>query len=308
MRPIPFKNIARAAFWLLWAAPALRAAGYSEAEITRIHEEVKVLKANATPRTARTGERILPVTSVATGANSRAELRFPDRSLTRLGANSRFTLRGEGRTLDLTEGVMMLQVPKKQGGAKVRAAGVTAAVTGTTVLVECHPGGVIKLIVIEGTCILSLNGQPGVVQEAGAGQMIVMQDGDTSIPLPVDVDLAKLLQTSKLLSADDSTQPNQQEIAQAVQIQQQLLKDGDLVKANFFVPGTGLTISLNNNTRNNLGNLQLFQQQSQIVNIVQQVNNPPPPKNTAPPPPAPPPPPPPPPSSGGGGGGPSTGL
>src|SRR5436189_2543885 len=112
---------------LLGSHAHLRAASYSEAELTRVHEEVRVLKAKAAPRSAQAGERIVPVTTVATGANSRAELRFPDNSLTRLGANSRFTLNGEGRTLDLGEGVMMLQVPKKQGGAKVRTAAVTAA-------------------------------------------------------------------------------------------------------------------------------------------------------------------------------------
>ncbi|OAI56211.1 hypothetical protein AYO49_00990 [Verrucomicrobiaceae bacterium SCGC AG-212-N21] len=262
---------------------SLSAASYSEAEITRVHQEVKILKANASPRSAQAGERVVPVTTVSTGSNSRAELRFPDKSLTRLGANSRFTLAGQGRNLDLVEGVMMLQVPKNRGGAKVRTAAVTAAVTGTTIIVEYHPGGIIKLIVAEGTCVLSLNSDPSQFQELKAGQMITMTDGSNFIPLPVDVDLKKLLATSKLLNPDDPNQPNQQQIADAVQVQQQLLKDGDLSKANFVLPGNGLTISLNNYNRNNVGNLQLFQQ-SQIVPVVPKVVNNPPPKNNPPPP------------------------
>ncbi len=298
MPHISYLSALKAGFLVsLGSAVMASAASYSEAEITRTFEEVKVLKASAAPRSAQAGERIYPVTSVATGAKSRAELRFPDKSLTRLGANSRFTLSGEGRTLDLSQGVMMLQVPKKQGGAKVRTAAVTAAVTGTTILVEYHPGGMIKLIVVEGECVLSMNKNASEFQVVKAGQMIVMTDTSPIVPLPVDVDLAKLLSSSKLLSNNDSNQPNQQQIADAVNVQQQLLKDGDLVKANFFLPSNGLTISLSNDTRNNLGNLQLFQQ-SQIPGVIPQVINSPPPPKQSPPPPLPPPPPVPPPSTG----------
>lgn len=238
---------------LLFASQMVaRSASYSSAEITRVHKEVKVLKANAVPRTATEGLQIKPVTSVATGSDARAELRFPDQTLTRLGANSRLTLRGESRTLDLDHGVMMLQVPKNQGGAKVRTAGVTAAVTGTSVLIEYHPGGVVKLIVIEGECVLSLNRDRGEFQVLRAGQMISMTDGAASIPPPVDIDLGKLLQTSKLISADDPSQPNQQQIMQAVQVQQRLITTGDLVDRNLVLSNPGITIGLNNNTTSNV--------------------------------------------------------
>lgn len=60
----------------------LSAASYTKAEVTRLHNEVKVLKENAAPREAVVGDEISSVTSVATGAASRAELKFPDNSLT----------------------------------------------------------------------------------------------------------------------------------------------------------------------------------------------------------------------------------
>jgi hypothetical protein len=201
----------------------LAAADYDQAEITKVHREVQVMKANAAPRNASEGQQIKPVTSVATGAASRAELRFPDRTLTRLGANSRFTLRGGSRTLDLDRGVMMVQVPKRQGGAQIRTAGVTAAVTGTTVLIEYHPGGVVKLIVIEGECVLTLNRDRSEFQTLRAGQMITMQDGAGAIPAPQDIDLGRLLESSRLISANDSTQPNQQ--AKFPHFQDEFLRD-----------------------------------------------------------------------------------
>src|SRR5689334_13419627 len=103
-----------------WATSPIFAAGYSEAQITRLHNDVKILKENVAPKTASVGQQINPVSSVATGADSRAELQFPDQSLTRLGSNSRFTLRGDARTIELDKGVMLMQVPEQIKGAKVR--------------------------------------------------------------------------------------------------------------------------------------------------------------------------------------------
>jgi hypothetical protein len=241
-----------AAAWLAGFPHFLAAADYDQAEITKVHREVQVMKANAAPRNASEGQQIKPVTSVATGAASRAELRFPDRTLTRLGANSRFTLRGGSRTLDLDRGVMMVQVPKRQGGAQIRTAGVTAAVTGTTVLIEYHPGGVVKLIVIEGECVLTLNRDRSEFQTLRAGQMITMQDGAGAIPAPQDIDLGRLLESSRLISANDPTQPNQQAIQNAVQMQQQLINQGDLLSGGVVLQNPGITVGLTNNTTSNV--------------------------------------------------------
>jgi len=234
------------------AASPLRAASFTEAEFTRLFNEVKVLKSNVAPRDAVVGGQIDAVTSVATGEDSRAEMRFPDKSLTRLGANSRFTLRGDKRTLELDEGVMLLQVPKKMGGAKVRTAAVTAAVTGTTVLFEYVKGGFVKLIVIEGSVDLYFNDKPGVFKTVNAGEMIIMQVDSNFIPDPVDVDLNLLLRTSKLISADDVGTPNLKQVAEAAKEQSSKLKKGELVKTNLMIPGRGTQVAIMTNTRMNL--------------------------------------------------------
>ena len=236
------------------AALPLSAASYKQAEFTRLENEVKVLKENVAPKAAAVGEQINPVTSVATGANSRAELRFPDKSLTRLGANSRFTLRGEARTLDLNSGVMMLQVPDQITGAKVRTAAVTAAVTGGTVIFEFLPDGYIKVVVVEGSVDLSMNKDPSNFITISAGQMIIMKPDSTSFPRPVDVDLKRLLQTSKLLTADDRNAPNTNLIHDAVQQQQGEIKNGDLVKTHLVIPGRGTQVNLASDIRLNLFN------------------------------------------------------
>lgn len=237
------------------AAVTMRRAGaesYTEAQFTRVDNEVRILKENAQPQSATIGAQIKAITTVSTGGNSRAELRFPDRSLTRLGSNTRFTLRGEARTLDLIEGVMMLQVPKKMGGAKVRTAAVTAAVTGTTVMIEYRPDGYVKLIVIEGEVDLYNNNKPSDVRTAHAGEMILMKpDGKTPVPEPVDIDLKKLLQSSKLLSADDEG-PNSKQINTALQGQQREIKNGELGQTGLVIPGRGNIIRLTDDARLNL--------------------------------------------------------
>jgi hypothetical protein len=232
----------------------LQAAKYDQATITRVFNEVRILKGETNYRQAEVGTDVQAVSSVATGADSRAELRFPDQSLTRLGANSRFTLRGEGRTLELEQGTMLLQVPKRIGGAKVRTAAVTAAVTGTSVLFEYLPGGFIKLIVIEGTVDLFFNDRPGQFSTVKAGEMIIMRENAKTLPLPVDVDLERLLKTSKLISAEDKEMPNQEQVVQALQTQQQELQQGDLVQTSLVIPGQGTVVQIDGNTRLNVAN------------------------------------------------------
>jgi hypothetical protein len=236
------------------ATSPLGAAGYSKAEITRLHNDVKVLKENVAAKTASVGQQIDPVTSVATGSDSRAELRFPDKSLTRLGANSRFTLRGDSRTLDLESGVMLLQVPEQIRGAKVRTAAVTAAVTGGTALIEYLPGGYVKMIVIEGFVDVFLNSKPSEFKQFGPGSMLLMKSDGTFIPDGVEVDLKVLLKTSKLLSNNDDSSINQDLVNGAVTQQQKEIQKGDLQPTNLMLPGQGNIVIIDTSQRTDLFN------------------------------------------------------
>ncbi len=233
---------------------ALPAASYDKAEITRLEKDVKILKENAPPHTATVGEQINPVTSVATGAASRAELRFPDKSLTRLGSNSRFTLHGQGRTIDLDKGVMLLEVPQKIIGAKVHTAAVTAAVTGGTIMIEYLPNGFIKIFCLDGHLDVVNNRDPSDFLTINAGQFLMMPANAEKIPRPAaEFDINLMLKTSKLVSPDENT-PTNKDIADAVKDQAQDLLKGDLIKTNLIIPGRGTLVSLSNNTALNLFN------------------------------------------------------
>ena len=101
-----------------------------EAKVTQVIQDVRVLPSNAAPRPAAVNDSVRQGTAVQTGVQSRSELTFKDQTITRLGENTIFGV-GEGaRTIDLGSGQFLLCVPKKAGGAKVKAGAVTAAITG----------------------------------------------------------------------------------------------------------------------------------------------------------------------------------
>ena len=101
---------------------------------------------------------------------------------------------------------MLLRVPKGAGGAKISSSAITAAITGTTVMVETHPltkqrkDSYYKFIVLEGTARLFLPGQVGESVLVKAGQMIIMPSGAKKIPEAADVDIQKIMQSSLLIT------------------------------------------------------------------------------------------------------------
>ena len=228
------------------AAGATAAASLSEAEFTRVINDVQVLPVEASPVPAKMGDRISGRTAVSTGAQSRAELRFPDKTLTRVGANSIFRMDASTKTVDLEKGVILLQVPKQLGGAKVRTAAVTAAVTGTTLLVEFTPDGFIKIIVIEGEVDVSLNERRSQFRTLVAGDLwITRADDKTGLPLPVQIDLGRLQKTSKLLNDGEFTPlGNKKQVQEALEGQARKKMDGELLNTSFQIEGRGRNVTL----------------------------------------------------------------
>ena len=110
-----------------------------EARVTEVVKDVKLLPTGSAPRLAAVSDEVRNGTAVRTGVESRSELKFPDQTLARLGANTVFSFSEGTRSLNLQDGAMLLRVPKGAGGAKISSSAITAAITGTTVMVETHP-------------------------------------------------------------------------------------------------------------------------------------------------------------------------
>jgi ferric-dicitrate binding protein FerR (iron transport regulator) len=188
--------------FLLLAPVAAYAGELREARINKIINEVHVVDPTAGAKEAELQQVIKNDLGVKTGIKSRSELVFQDNTLTRLGPESFFSFRAGTREMALKEGSMLLQVPKGLGGAKIRTAAVTAAITGTTIMLEHRPGKHIKVLVLEGSLRLSANGRIGDSLLLTPGKMVLMAPNATRILDPVSIDISKVMKTSTLVNME----------------------------------------------------------------------------------------------------------
>src|SRR5437762_4149990 len=230
-------------------AVSMPAAQLKEAQVTQVVKDVKLLPTGAAARPAAVSDEVRDGTAVRTGVDSRSELKFTDQTLARLGANTLFSFSEGTRNLNLQDGAMLLRVPKGAGGAKINSSAVTAAITGTTVMLETHAStkknknSYYKFIVLEGTARLYLPGRLGESTLVKAEQMIIMRLDSKMIPEPVDVDIQKITQSSLLITgfgplgsetliAFERTRQNEQK------------NSGELIETNLVIYGGGTNVVL----------------------------------------------------------------
>lgn len=237
------KNLA--AFLLLTSAPLCQAASLQSATVTRVVNEVNIYKPGASAKSASVGTTVRGRTSVQTGAKSRSELKFQDSTITRLGANSVFSFQQGTRDLQLKQGTLLLQVPKNAGGARIRTSTVTAAITGTTIMMEFFENKWIKIIVLEGTLEVFLNDSKRRII-IKAGQMLFMKDNGKGVPNPVDIDLARTMRTSHLVRMSPLDPKALGAIEKRIVIQKDEKNRGVLVGVN-VVPRTRADQVMENN-------------------------------------------------------------
>ena len=174
-----------------WLPNDLAAADLQEAKVTQVVQDVKVVPAGAAARTVTVNETVPQGNAVQTGTQSRSELTFRDQTITRLGEKTIYNV-GGGRTIELGSGQFLLYVPKKAGGAKVKMGPVTAAITGTTVVGNVNPSGVIEFTVLEGTARVRLD-RVGQCMLVVAGQKVTYDPIAMRLEDPVEVDIQQQL-------------------------------------------------------------------------------------------------------------------
>src|SRR5437763_13401772 len=151
----------------------LSAAPLTEAHVTKIVNQVKLVDPTAGDRNAKLDDVVRDDIALTTGIKSRSELLFQDNTLTRLGPESYFSFQTGSRDMTLHRGTLLLQVPKGLGGAQIHTAAVTAAITGTTIMIEFLPKKIIKVMVMEGSLRLS-NGRLGDSLLLTPSRMVIM--------------------------------------------------------------------------------------------------------------------------------------
>jgi hypothetical protein len=214
-----------------------------QARVTQVVQDVKLLPGQAAPRPAKVSDEVREGTAVRTGTESRSELSFADQTLARLGANTIFSFNEGTRNLELGGGAMLLRVPKDAGGAQINTGAVTAAITGTTVMLEYHPNAYIKFIILEGTGRIFRKGHLGESVLLHAGQMLIVNPNGKGLPDPVDVDLDRLTKTS-LLIVGFPPLPSLNLIAREIGSQDERKSEGGLIQTNLVIFGAGTTVSL----------------------------------------------------------------
>src|SRR5437763_1162118 len=230
----------------------LSAAPLTEAHVTKIVNQVKLVDPTAGDRNAKLDDVVRDDIALTTGIKSRSEIRFQDNTLTRLGPESYFSFKSGTREMTLQKGTMLLQVPKGLGGAKIHTASVTAAITGTTIMMEYMPQKAIKVLVLEGTMRLSMNGRFGDSLLLTPGKMVIMSPNARRVPDPVTVDLKKVVQTSTLVNMhakkgkqanpDNAPLPSMSKIETAVEKQQSGKDAHHLVDTNLVIVGKGTNV------------------------------------------------------------------
>ncbi len=228
---------------VLAAFGSTNAAELKEARVTQIVRDVKLLPNAAPARPASVNDQVRDGTAVRTGIESRSELMFTDATLARLGANTIFSFTEGTRNLELTDGAMLLRVPKNAGGAKINTAAVTAAITGTTIMLEFHKNSYIKFIVLEGTGRIFIPNRVGESVLVHAGQMLITKPNAKNLPSPVDVDIRKLMKTSRLIRGFGKM-GSEDLIAQTEAEQDEEREGGELYETNLAIYGAGTTIIL----------------------------------------------------------------
>ena len=228
----------------------------TSAEVTKIINRVSLIEPAKGARPAVVRDVIKDDRGLQTGARSRSELLFQDNTLTRVGAETFFSFKTGTRDLTLEKGSMLLQVPKGLGGAKIHTAAVTAAITGTTIMMEYSPGQYLKVLVLEGSLRLSRNGF-GDSLVLPPGKMVIMRPDAKKIPDPIDVDLAQIVRTLILVNFPGSNiLPSMPLIQAAINDQAKELTKGTLVPTNLVMGyGTNVVLASTDQLNKTIGSL-----------------------------------------------------
>jgi hypothetical protein len=231
---------------------ALRAEPFNQAEVTKTINLVSLL-----PQDTRAvpGDLVKGNTALQTGGNSRAELQFPDLTITRVGSNALFRFIAGTREVVLDSGTMLFSAPKGAGGGKVQAGAITAAVTGSDFLIS--NAGSVKVICLSHKVLVYFRANPKIRAVLLPGQMLDIAPGaDKKMPPVVTINLETLLATSKFGEAGGfGPFPNQTILAYNVSKQ-----------ARGFVPANGPLPA----------NINLTAQTAQTVRSTAVANNNPP--------------------------------
>ena len=232
---------------LLLAGTCLNAAQLKEARVTHVVNDVKLISAEAATHAATVGKSVRDGDAIGTGAASRSEVILADQAIVRLGPKTTVSFSEATRTMNLTEGAMLFQIPKSAGDVKIKTDAVTTASTGATGIIERHGQFYVKVLVLEGTVRCYLTHPLGESLLVQPGQILITKPAVTALPEPADFDIAREMKTC-LLVREFPPLPSQRLIESEEQKQLKLIAKGTYIPSNLVIFGRGTQVNLVNPT------------------------------------------------------------
>lgn len=219
--------------------------------ITYISGDVRIIKNESASAPGFVNGIVKTDEQIVTGQDSRAELLLPDGTIIRLSSGTKLAFASDNKELKLVQGVIFIQPDKGAKIKKITTERVSFETDGASALVEYTPGSYTKFITLSGTSRASINTRFGEWISMEAGKMLILPPESIKLPDPVEVDLKRLVQTSKLINSfrdniEDKKAPTItfDNINNAIASQQKSIASGDLVNTNLIIfSGTNLIIA-----------------------------------------------------------------
>lgn len=228
--------------WPLSVAPAYSAA-IQNLTFTDVVKDVIVIDvATKKESPAKAGDILVPPNVLKTGPDSRAELVAEDKTVTRVGANTIFSVEADSRDVNIAQGSVLFNSPKGKGGGRIKSAGATASVLGTTLIVGANPSGGFKVMLLEGKG--QVDGAKGGSSKLSPGQMSFALPGKPPTA-PLNFELKGSVGGSKLVGGFSKPLASIAKIEAAVNVQQSKIASGELQTTGLAIgdqPGVAVKV------------------------------------------------------------------
>jgi hypothetical protein len=212
-------------------------AGYSapiqNLTFTEVIKDVFVIDPSTKKETpAKAGDTLVPPNVLKTGADSRAELIAEDKTVTRVGSNTIFSVEANSRDVNLAQGSVLFHSPAGRGGGRIKSAGATASVLGTTLAVSANSDGGFKTSLLEGKG--EVKDPKGGKVGLAAGQVTFAKPGGGLSPA-LNFDLKAQISNSKLVGGFSTPLASLAKIEAAVAVQQAKIAGGALTSTGMLI-------------------------------------------------------------------------
>jgi hypothetical protein len=218
--------------WSVTSA-GLMAAPIQNLKFTDVVKDVKILNVATKAETpAKVGDVLTPPNVIKTGVDSRAELVAEDNTVTRVGANTMFSVEADSRDVNIAKGSVMFHSPSGRGGGRIKSAGATASVLGTTLIVGANQQGGFKVMLLEGKG--QVTGASGGAVKLNAGQMSFAMPGQ-AVSQPLNFELKGQVAGSKLIGGFSKPVASIAKIEAAIATQQAQIAGGQLSNTGLLI-------------------------------------------------------------------------